>query len=57
MVLVLLITQLHNGFQGVIPNFNDLNMTQSILFLTRPWECDCILIAPIHQDVVDSILS
>ena len=40
MVLDLIITQLHSGFQGVILYFNDVT---SYVFLTKPWECDCIL--------------
>ena len=39
MVLDLIITHLHRGFQGVILYFNDSWRK----FLTKPWECDCTL--------------
>ena len=41
MVLDLIITQLHSGFQGVILYFNDV--TGSVFFLSKLWECDCTL--------------
>ena len=41
MILDLIITQLHSGFQGVILYFNDV--TGSVVFLSKPWECDCTL--------------
>ena len=49
MILVLRITYLHSGFQGVILYFND-----GIVFLTRPWECSCM---PIVQPMTYSIFN